>query len=45
MKLQSLSKGIFTVVREWKGLLKLERDNSMKLKPKQSKSFYLIQTV
>ena len=30
-------KGYFTVVRKWKGLLRLERDNTMKLKQKQRK--------
>ena len=27
----------FTVVRKWKGLMRLERDNTMKLKRKQRK--------
>ena len=30
-------KGYFTVVRKWKGLMRLERDNTMKLKRKQRK--------
>ena len=30
-------KGYFTVVRKWKGLMRLERDNTMKLKQKQRK--------
>ena len=30
-------KGFFTVLRKWKGLMRLERDNTMKLKRKQRK--------
>ena len=44
MKWQNLSKGMFTVVRKWKGLLRLDWDNTTKLKRKQHKSFCLIET-
>ena len=30
-------KGYFTVAQKWKGLMRLERDNTMKLKRKQRK--------
>ena len=45
MKRQNLSKGMFTGVRTWKGLLRPVGDNKMNLKRKQHNLFYLIQTV
>ena len=41
MEWQNLSTGMFTVVRNCKGLLRLERDNIMKLKAKTAQVILL----
>ena len=41
MEWQNLSTGMFTVVRKCKGLLRLERDNIMKLKAKTAQVILL----